>query len=588
MKRILLLFILIASLLLIGNAAAEEILTSRGELLWLGDFPVYEAPVVIQKSDFSIQLAKQLRQQREWIDVRTYHLTPEACTDAYFAAVNEYPDLFYIGGEYRYRTENGYVTEIAPAYLYTPTEIEQRISSYEAGVNAVVEYASTSETTIGKLLLANDYLCMNYKYDEDYDIYSAQEFFEYGEGVCQAYTLAYAAVLDKLGITNARVISRGMNHTWNVVQIDGNWYHIDVTWNDPLPDTPMRALHEFFLLSDDAISSEGNYGTPHYGWGQTVICGSTKYDQYFWRNVYSPLPVHGPYFYYIDRNDAIYSDSMKIIRWSSTSGATEIHDTGVCFNGLGEPALGCNGDRLFYFDENKMYSIDMNGRDQFFETTIISDMCGVFSAVCNPETNQISLGLEMFSSDYSSIINQYVTILAIHPRAIAVTPKQYTLIPGEACTLSVSFEPSYSAVPCTYTSDDPSIARVSQSGAITAGAPGVTTIHVRSSNGCTAECRVIVHYTNALRLPEELTAISDKAFANTQARDIILSDKVSSIGARAFADCSLLRMITIPAGVVTIDPTALQGSEQVIILCQKNSAAHQFANNNQIQYILID
>ena len=46
-----------------------------------------------------------------------------------------------------------------------------------------------------------------------------------------------------------------MNHAWNLIKIDGEWYHIDVTWDDPTPDLLGRVNHVFFLISDDAIAS---------------------------------------------------------------------------------------------------------------------------------------------------------------------------------------------------------------------------------------------------------------------------------------------------------------------------------------------
>lgn len=56
-----------------------------------------------------------------------------------------------------------------------------------------------------------------------------------GYGVCQGYTMLYSALLNKVGIENGTVVSPAMNHQWSTIKLDGEWYHTDVTWDDPLP-----------------------------------------------------------------------------------------------------------------------------------------------------------------------------------------------------------------------------------------------------------------------------------------------------------------------------------------------------------------
>ena len=51
-------------------------------------------------------------------------------------------------------------------------------------------------------------------------------------------------------------------HQWNMVCIDGTWYHVDVTWDDPTPDqgTHGEVSREHFLRSDDSMRALGYYG----------------------------------------------------------------------------------------------------------------------------------------------------------------------------------------------------------------------------------------------------------------------------------------------------------------------------------------
>ena len=39
-----------------------------------------------------------------------------------------------------------------------------------------------------------------------------------------------------------------------VIEIDGNWYHADATWDDPVYDNLGRVMHNYFLISTDTVS----------------------------------------------------------------------------------------------------------------------------------------------------------------------------------------------------------------------------------------------------------------------------------------------------------------------------------------------
>ena len=83
--------------------------------------------------------------------------------------------------------------------------------------------------------------------------------------VCEGYTMAYRYLLQKAGIRSEEIISNKMKHCWNYVQISDNWYHVDVTWDDPIyagknPATD-PILRDHFLLSDEAILAK-----KHYDW----------------------------------------------------------------------------------------------------------------------------------------------------------------------------------------------------------------------------------------------------------------------------------------------------------------------------------
>ena len=70
---------------------------------------------------------------------------------------------------------------------------------------------------------------------------SEEEAFVDGITACQGYAEAYNVLMNKAGIYCCVVhgkaypkkkSKKSISHAWNIVYIDGAWYHVDVTWMD--------------------------------------------------------------------------------------------------------------------------------------------------------------------------------------------------------------------------------------------------------------------------------------------------------------------------------------------------------------------
>jgi len=85
-------------------------------------------------------------------------------------------------------------------------------------------------------------------------------------------------------------------------------------------------------------------------------------------------------------------------------------------------------------------------------------------------------------------------------------------------------------------------------------------------------------------LPSSLITIEDSAFEGIGAEKVEVPGSVSSIGARAFADCQSLTAIHIPATVDTIHDTAHEGSDSVTIYGEAFSEAARHAEANGIPF----
>ena len=87
----------------------------------------------------------------------------------------------------------------------------------------------------------------------------------------------------------------------------------------------------------------------------------------------------------------------------------------------------------------------------------------------------------------------------------------------------------------------------------------------------------------ALILPSSLKELKDEALASSGVTTLALPHGMERIGARAFADCTLLTQITIPSSVKTIAQNAFDGcTDRLVIFTQPDSAAESFSAEHDI------
>ena len=67
-----------------------------------------------------------------------------------------------------------------------------------------------------------------------------------GYGICSAYADTMSIFLHKFGIENYRIASDA--HIWNLVYMNKKWYHLDLTWDDPITQDGSDKLDKLFLL----------------------------------------------------------------------------------------------------------------------------------------------------------------------------------------------------------------------------------------------------------------------------------------------------------------------------------------------------
>lgn len=123
--------------------------------------------------------------------------------------------------------------------------------------------------------IIHDYIINNTKYDKDradnnvirYRSNTAYGVLFEGYGICGGYTDAMALFLDYYDIPNFEIASE--NHIWNAVYIDGQWLHLDLTWDDPIISTGEEVLSDtYFLITTEKLKEindiQHNYSAEIY------------------------------------------------------------------------------------------------------------------------------------------------------------------------------------------------------------------------------------------------------------------------------------------------------------------------------------
>lgn len=310
-------------------------------------------------------IAEGLRNRQASIDIKSFGIHKDALMPFYIKVINNNPSLFYAksGYKYSYNPENNTVSSIIP--LYDEQYDDNSSRQYEEAVQEALKAVNDQMDDLEKALALHDYLVLNCAYENDgggnYKNYNAYNALVDGECVCQGYTLAYTDLLQRVGIPVTYATSDAMNHIWNMVELDNQWYHVDATWDDPTPDLAGRVKHNHFLHSDSGITATG-----HYSWETGVDGAKGTDDSYasgkFWNGLNTAVFYEDDVCYYL-------SDTGSITERSDDGSETVIYrmtDTRwPVWNGSGSwvgifSGLSRSGDYLYCNDKLNVYQISIS------------------------------------------------------------------------------------------------------------------------------------------------------------------------------------------------------------------------------------
>lgn len=170
-----------------------------------------------------------------------------------------------VSSSYKYAGNSEYITAIKLTYTKSKVKAQSEKNQLNQKVNSILKGMTSDMSEFEKVEYIHDYIneiCV-YGESETNNHDSAYGCLVEGQAVCEGYSKAFLLLCDRAGInstivTGTALSSNGesVSHMWNMVMIDGLWYHIDLTWDDPTLNPPDRnyVRYDFFNVTDNEIS----------------------------------------------------------------------------------------------------------------------------------------------------------------------------------------------------------------------------------------------------------------------------------------------------------------------------------------------
>jgi hypothetical protein len=202
-----------------------------------------------QETDFQITIdnSSEFKQIKGYVD----------------ALLAEQDYLHYIYKSMSYEYDGISKTTFTIAYLESKAQTDYVSQQAKTIVSSII---TPSMNVYEKEKAIHDYVVSHLAYDLTLIEHSAYGGLTKGSTVCQGYALLTYRLLTEAGIENKIVEGRagGQLHTWNLVNLAGNWYHLDTTWDDPVPDVKGKLTYKYFNLTDAQIKRDHTWTGSDY------------------------------------------------------------------------------------------------------------------------------------------------------------------------------------------------------------------------------------------------------------------------------------------------------------------------------------
>lgn len=194
------------------------------------------------------------------------------------------------------------VVELKLIYAYPAEKVAAMRAATDSKADEIIgSIIRPGMSDYEKVLAVHDYIIKNSVYDSvnaDNDTVPAEEHEAYGvlvagTGVCDSYAKAVKLLLDKAGVgcilvegSKSEAPGQGFgsaDHAWNIVMLNGEYYHVDTTWDDVSEDRNSdELLYHYLNLNDEGMQKTHIWDRSRY-----PECKGTKYNYFVYNNLFA-------------------------------------------------------------------------------------------------------------------------------------------------------------------------------------------------------------------------------------------------------------------------------------------------------------
>ncbi|ABK61404.1 transglutaminase domain-containing protein [Clostridium novyi] len=263
----------------------------------------------------------------------------------------EHPEIDYgykgvSGNIYGYYNTPEKTMNVNISYRQTKEVMQMEKQAVKAKVQKIIgEVIKPGMTDVQKELALHDYVVKNADYNvANYrsGVVTAEDHNAYGvlvknTGVCESYAKAMYELLNAVGIECKYVTGHGNRggHAWNMVKLDGQWYNLDATWDDPISDRNLggNALvpisHKYFNVPDSIFNRDHARGEVARNYPS---CTATKYS---FDNLNVPeYTADGKLFVNFTTSDELHAEILKALENRDGSLCLKMKNVNIGLNDL--------------------------------------------------------------------------------------------------------------------------------------------------------------------------------------------------------------------------------------------------------------
>lgn len=208
-----------------------------------------------EQKECYLALEQGISSYTELIDLSTLNISNDDFEVAYWAFDYENPQYFWLGNSLSYDHLHGNVLKVYPQYSRSWNKARDIQAEFDKVTSKVISRAASRQKPFDQLLYIHDWIVNNTEYVSNGSAYisEADGPIAYGYALCEGYAKAFAYLSNQLGYNCICVVGTTKEeHMWNMVEIDGEWYHVDVTSDDPISKIDV-SLHDYFCVTTSYI-----------------------------------------------------------------------------------------------------------------------------------------------------------------------------------------------------------------------------------------------------------------------------------------------------------------------------------------------